>query len=92
MKKVTLFSAIVGIIMLFAVNANAASLTGIATLDGFTTQVGLTNAAGDKIIYYIPLGGTVNVSGVYGDGFDADGHILQVLLTFLCRYDNFLKR
>jgi len=70
MKKITFLSALVGILMLFALNVNAASITGIATLEGQKNQVGMTYTdpitKKVSICYYIPLGGTVNASGVYG--------------------------
>lgn len=75
MKKITFLSALVGIIMLFAVNVKAdlIEFDGIATLgDPYTDQVG--KYSGDHILYYIPL--TVP-AGVYGDDEDADGNTVS---------------
>lgn len=61
MKKITFLSAIVGIIMLFAVNVNADTIHGTATANGGFTEVGLPvlPIPGDgtqKYEYFIHLG------------------------------------
>lgn len=78
MKKITFLSALVGIIMLFALNANAMTINGVATANNDTNDLAVVNPAvtkiGNKYEYFIPLGESdsseaspaVNIDGVYG--------------------------
>ena len=67
MKKFFLFCVSL-LIFGLAGPATATIIDGVATLNGSTTQVGVTNVAGD-IVYYIPL--TDGADQTYG--FDPDG-------------------
>lgn len=78
MKKVTFLSALVGIIMLFALNADAMTINGVATANNDTNDLAVVNPLvtkiGNKYKYFIPLGESdateaspaVNIDGVYG--------------------------
>ena len=67
MKMATFLSALVVSIMLFVLNANAGTITGIATDNNSVNQVGntVTIDGEDRIKYYIPIDNTA-VDGVYG--------------------------
>ena len=69
MKKTTFLSALVGIIMLFALNANATPFTGVATDGTDALEIGMKD--GGNIKYYIPIAPSTpllppQADGVYG--------------------------
>ena len=69
LKRIFLISVVNLLILGLAGPATATVIEGVTTLNGSTTQVGITNAAGD-IIYYIPLN---NSGSDQTYGFDPDG-------------------
>ena len=69
MKKFFLFVSASLLLLGLSGPATATVIEGITTLNGSTTQVGITNADGD-IIYYIPLS---NSGSDQTYGFDPDG-------------------
>ena len=68
LKRIFLFFSANLLLLGLSSPAAATVIDGTTTLNGFTTQVGITNVAGD-IIYYIPLEGGADQTY----GFDPDG-------------------
>lgn len=66
MKRKTIFRWLLTIILTAVClgKANATTISGISTLDGQTTGVGINGSGGNSIGFYIPLSGS---PGTYGD-------------------------